>query len=132
MVKAEEPSPKYAEVLSALQTGNTPKVILDLNRCTTRTAGRRAVRLEIGMRLEPFLAASQCDRHPIGHAPMTTSVGLHYLRSASDQDASSFVLTVRAHMGIPALRPFARLRVHSTPPNLVKRMPPEERLFGRR
>lgn len=45
---------------------------------------------------------------------------------------SSFVLTVRAHMGIPAPRPFARLRVHSTPPNLVKRMPPEERLFGRR
>lgn len=93
MVKAEEPSPKFAEVLSALQTGNTPKVILDLNRCTTRTAGRRAVRLEIGMRLEPFLAASQCDRHPIGHAPMTTSVGLHYLRSASDQDAQF----VRAH-----------------------------------
>lgn len=166
IVKAEEPSPKYAQVLSALQTGNTVKVILDLNRCTTvdgkpgpatgrvdyqclqgdcperhqllqcssnrgqfrvpgdgihppqpqphgaglkaggragqgheqgrirlRTAGRREVRLEIGMRLGPFLAASQCDRYPIRHAPMTTSIGLHYLRSASDQDAQF----VRAH-----------------------------------
>lgn len=170
IVKAEEPSPKYAQVLSALQTGNTVKVILDLNRCTTvdgkpgpatgrvdyqclqgdcperhqllqcssnrgqfrvpgdgihppqpqprrqthgaglktggragqghepgrirlRTAGRREVRLEIGMRLGPFLAASQCDGYPIRHAPMTTSIGLHYLRSASDQDAQF----VRAH-----------------------------------
>lgn len=168
IVKAEEPSPKYVEVLSAFQTGNTLKVILDLNRCTTvdpgpaagrvdyqclqgdyperhqllqcssncgqfrvpgdglhppqpqprrqahgaglkaggragqghergrirlRTAERRAVRLQIGMRLEPFLAASQCDRHPIRHAPMTTSIGLHYLRSASDQDAQF----LRAH-----------------------------------
>lgn len=58
-----------------------------------RTAGRREVRLEIGMRLEPFLAASECDRYPIRHAPMTISIGLHYLRSASDQDAQF----VRAH-----------------------------------
>lgn len=86
------------------------------------------------MRLEPFLAASECDRYPIRHAPMTTSIGLHYLRSASDQDAQF----VRAHRclrtsmdsGAKAVR--ARLRVRSTHPNLVDRMPPEERLFGRR
>lgn len=58
-----------------------------------RTAGRREVRLEIGMRLEPFLAASECDRYPIRHARMTTSIVLHYPRSASDQDAHF----VRAH-----------------------------------
>lgn len=42
MVKAEEPSPKFAEVLSALQTGNTPKVILDLNRCTAHRGAARS------------------------------------------------------------------------------------------
>lgn len=35
IAKADEPSPKYVEVLSALQAGKNVKLILDLSRCAT-------------------------------------------------------------------------------------------------
>ncbi|KRR02240.1 VirK protein [Bradyrhizobium jicamae] len=59
MAKADEPSPKYAEVLSALHAGKNVKVILDLNRCTTVDGGKPGPSVQGGLVISAFRVTAQ-------------------------------------------------------------------------
>jgi hypothetical protein len=54
VAKATESSPKYAEVLNALQAGKNVKVILDLNRCTTVDSGKPGPAVQGGLVIGAF------------------------------------------------------------------------------
>ncbi|MFB9263110.1 VirK family protein [Bradyrhizobium erythrophlei] len=59
IAKADEPSPKYAEVLSALQTGKNVKVMLDLSRCTTIDGGKPGPAVQGGLVISAFRVTAQ-------------------------------------------------------------------------
>ncbi|WP_244470516.1 VirK family protein [Microvirga vignae] len=59
VAKADEPSPKYAEVLNALQAGKNVKVILDLNRCTTADGGKPGPAVQGGLVISAFRVTAQ-------------------------------------------------------------------------
>ncbi|MCA6111552.1 VirK family protein [Bradyrhizobium cenepequi] len=59
IAKADEPSPKYAEVLSALHAGKNVKVILDLNRCTTVDGGKPGPAVQGGLVIRAFSETAQ-------------------------------------------------------------------------
>ncbi|WOH80477.1 VirK family protein [Bradyrhizobium sp. BEA-2-5] len=96
IAKADELSPKYAEVLSALQDGKNVRVILDLNRCTTPEGGKPGPAVQGGLAIRAFRVSPQngisfADAHQTldgsGH-PVT-----EYIRHSLGRDGK---LTVRA------------------------------------
>ncbi|KYH01571.1 MULTISPECIES: VirK family protein [Bradyrhizobium] len=58
IAKADEPSPKYVEVLSALQAGREVRVILDLSRCTT-VDGQLGPAVQGGLIISAFRVSAQ-------------------------------------------------------------------------
>ncbi|WP_439373222.1 VirK family protein [Bradyrhizobium sp. DASA03120] len=58
IAKADEPSPKYAEVLSALQAGKEVRVVLDLSRCTT-VDGQPGPAVQGGLIISAFRVSAQ-------------------------------------------------------------------------
>ncbi|MFQ3459500.1 VirK family protein [Bradyrhizobium sp. UFLA01-814] len=96
IAKADELSPKYAEVLSALQDGKNVRVILDLNRCSTAEGGKPGPAVQGGLAIRAFRVSPQngisfADAHQTldgsGH-PVT-----EYIRHSLGRDGK---LTVRA------------------------------------
>jgi len=59
IAKADEPSPKYVEVLSALQAGKNVKLILDLSRCATVDGGKPGPATQGGLVISAFRVTSQ-------------------------------------------------------------------------
>ncbi len=59
ITKADEPSPKYTEVLSALQAGKNVKLILDLNHCTTADGGKPGPAVQGGLVISAFRVTAQ-------------------------------------------------------------------------
>ncbi|WP_065754556.1 VirK family protein [Bradyrhizobium paxllaeri] len=59
IAKADEPSPKYVEVLSALQAGKNVKLILDLSRCTTLDGGKPGPATQAGLLISAFRVTAQ-------------------------------------------------------------------------
>ncbi|TWB89459.1 VirK protein [Bradyrhizobium macuxiense] len=96
IARADEPSPKYADVLSALQDGKNVKVILDLSRCTAADGGKPGPAVQGGLAIRAFRVSAQngisfADAHQTldssGH-PVT-----EYIRHSLGRDGK---LTVRA------------------------------------
>ncbi|KRQ16215.1 VirK family protein [Bradyrhizobium sp. DASA03076] len=54
IVKADGPSPKYTEVLNALQAGKDVKVILDLNRCASADGNKTGPAVQGGLTINAF------------------------------------------------------------------------------
>ncbi|WP_456777491.1 VirK family protein [Bradyrhizobium sp. USDA 3315] len=57
--RADEPSPKYTEVLNALQTGKNVKLILDMSRCTAAEGGKPASATQAGLVINAFRVTAQ-------------------------------------------------------------------------
>ncbi|MGY4567992.1 MULTISPECIES: VirK family protein [Bradyrhizobium] len=57
--RADEPSPKYTEVLNALQTGKNVKLILDMSRCTPAEGGKPASATQAGLVISAFRVTAQ-------------------------------------------------------------------------
>ncbi|MCP3440860.1 VirK family protein [Bradyrhizobium sp. CCGUVB14] len=96
IAKADEPSPKYAEVLSALQGGKDVKLILDLSRCTTVDGGKPGPAVQGGLTISAFRVSAQ---HGISfaNAHQTVDISGHpvteYIRHSLSREGK---LTVRA------------------------------------
>ncbi|GLR89645.1 VirK family protein [Bradyrhizobium iriomotense] len=59
IVKADGPSPKYTDVLNALQAGKDVKVILDLSRCTTADGDKPGPAVQGGLTINAFRVSAQ-------------------------------------------------------------------------
>lgn len=95
-VKADEPSPKYAEVLGALQAGKNVKLILDLSRCTTIDGDKPGPAVQGGLVISAFRVSPQ---HGISFANAHQTVDssghpvTEYIRHSLSREGK---LTVRA------------------------------------
>ncbi|MBT1517143.1 VirK protein [Bradyrhizobium sp. SRL28] len=96
IAKADEPSPKYAEVLSALQAGKNVKLILDLNRCTTVDGGKPGPATQAGLVISAFRVTAQ-NGISFANAHQTVDSSGHpvteYIRHSLSREGK---LTVRA------------------------------------
>lgn len=96
IAKADEPSTKYLEVLSALQAGKEVKVILDLNRCTSVDGGKTGPAVQGGLVINAFRVSAQ-NGISFAHAHQTLDVSGHpvteYIRHSLSREGK---LTVRA------------------------------------
>ncbi|MCP3397195.1 VirK family protein [Bradyrhizobium sp. CCGB20] len=96
IVNADEPSPKYAEVLGALQAGKNVKLILDLSHCTTIDGSKPGPAVQGGLVLSAFRVSAQ---HGISfaNAHQTVDTSGHpvteYIRHSLNREGK---LTVRA------------------------------------
>ncbi|UWU67754.1 VirK family protein [Bradyrhizobium sp. NC92] len=59
LVKADEPSPKYIEVLNALQAGKNVRVVMDLSRCTVADGGKPGPATQGGLAISAFRVTPQ-------------------------------------------------------------------------
>ncbi|WP_342723647.1 VirK family protein [Bradyrhizobium sp. B097] len=59
IAKADEPSPKYDAVLSALRSSSNVKLLLDLSRCTTVEGGKPGPPLQGGLMIRSFGVTAQ-------------------------------------------------------------------------
>ncbi|WP_027555953.1 VirK family protein [Bradyrhizobium sp. Cp5.3] len=59
IVRADEPSPKYAEVLGALQAGKNVRVLLDLSRCATIDGSKPGPAVQGGVAINAFRVTAQ-------------------------------------------------------------------------
>ncbi|RXH38129.1 VirK protein [Bradyrhizobium nanningense] len=59
LAKADEPSPKYTEVLNALQAGKSVKLILDMSRCNPAEGGKPASATQAGLVINAFRVTAQ-------------------------------------------------------------------------
>jgi hypothetical protein len=96
IAKAAEPSPKYTEVLNALQAGKNVKVILDLNRCTTVDGGKPGPAVQGGLVISAFRVTAQ-NGISFSDAHQTVDSSEHpvteYIRHSLSREGK---LTVRA------------------------------------
>ncbi|PWE77115.1 VirK protein [Bradyrhizobium sp. SUTN9-2] len=92
----EQPSPKYTEVLSALQAGKNVKLILDMSRCTAAEGGKPASATQAGLVITAFRVTTQ---HGISFANAHQTVDssghavTEYIRHSLSREGK---LTVRA------------------------------------
>jgi hypothetical protein len=54
-VFADAPAPIYQDVLGALQSGKTVKVLTDLSHCATTDAGKAASAVQGGLQINAFM-----------------------------------------------------------------------------
>ncbi|SFQ08081.1 VirK protein [Bradyrhizobium sp. Ghvi] len=96
VARADETSPKYAEVLNALQTGRSVKLILDLNRCTTAEGGKPGPATQAGLVINAFRVTAQ-NGISFANAHQTVDSSGHavteYIRHSLSREGK---LTVRA------------------------------------
>ncbi|MGY3622111.1 VirK family protein [Bradyrhizobium sp. USDA 10063] len=96
IAKADEPSSKYAEVLSALQAGKNVRVILDLNRCTSVDGGKPGPAVQGGLVINAFRVTAQ-NGISFANAHQTVDSSGHpvteYIRHSLSHEGK---LTVRA------------------------------------
>ncbi|WP_407185392.1 VirK family protein [Bradyrhizobium centrosematis] len=59
VAKAEETSPKYAEVLNALLEGKSVKLILDMSRCAPAEGGKPSSATQAGLAINAFRVTAQ-------------------------------------------------------------------------
>ncbi|RXG95216.1 VirK family protein [Bradyrhizobium zhanjiangense] len=94
--RADEPSPKYTEVLSALQAGKNVKLILDMSRCTTAEGGKPASATQAGLVINAFRVTVQ-NGISFANAHQTVDSSGHavteYIRHSLSREGK---LTVRA------------------------------------
>ncbi|MGV7217485.1 VirK family protein [Bradyrhizobium sp. UFLA05-112] len=96
IAKADDPSPKYAEVLSALQAGKDVRLVLDLSRCTTIDGGKPGPAVQGGLVISAFRVSTQ---HGISFANAHQTVDssghpvTEYIRHSLSREGK---LTVRA------------------------------------
>ncbi|WP_370125157.1 VirK family protein [Bradyrhizobium ottawaense] len=62
--RADDPSPKYTEVLRALQAGKNVKLILDMTHCTNADGGKPASATQAGLVINAF-RVDQPERHQL-------------------------------------------------------------------
>ncbi|MBH5371138.1 VirK family protein [Bradyrhizobium glycinis] len=96
VVSANETSPKYMEVLKALQTGKNVKLILDMNHCTTAEGGKPGPGTQAGLVINAFRVTAQ-NGISFANAHQTVDSSGHavteYIRHSLNRDGK---LTVRA------------------------------------
>ncbi|WP_342709741.1 VirK family protein [Bradyrhizobium sp. B124] len=96
MARADEPSPKYAEVFNALQTGKNVKLILDMNHCTTVEGGKPGPATQGGLVINAFRVTAQ-NGISFANAHQTVDSSGHavteYIRHSLSREGK---LTVRA------------------------------------
>jgi len=96
VARADETSPKYAEVLNALQTGKSVKLILDMNRCTTVEGGKPGPATQAGLVINAFRVTAQ-NGISFANAHQTVDSAGHavteYIRHSLSREGK---LTVRA------------------------------------
>ncbi len=96
IAKADEPSPKYLEVLSALQAGKNVKLILDLSRCTTVDGAKPGPATQGGLVITAFRVTAQ-NGISFANAHQTIDSSGHavteYIRHSLSREGK---LTVRA------------------------------------
>ncbi|WP_025038431.1 VirK family protein [Bradyrhizobium sp. DOA9] len=59
LARANEPSPKYTEVLNALQSGKNVKLILDMSRCNPAEHGKPVSATQAGLAISAFRVTDQ-------------------------------------------------------------------------
>lgn len=94
--RADDPSPKYTEVLSALQAGKNVKLILDMTHCTNADGGKPASATQAGLVINAFRVTSQSGIS-FANAHQTVDSSGHavteYIRHSLSREGK---LTVRA------------------------------------
>ncbi|MVT70959.1 VirK protein [Bradyrhizobium pachyrhizi] len=96
MTRADEPSPKYTEVLHALQTGKNVKLVLDMSHCTAAEGGKAASATQAGLVINAFRVTPQ-NGISFANAHQTVDSSGHavteYIRHSLSREGR---LTVRA------------------------------------
>ncbi|MDF0582088.1 VirK family protein [Bradyrhizobium yuanmingense] len=96
LARADETSPKYAEVLNALQTGKSVKLIMDMARCTPAEGGKPSSATLAGLAINAFRVTTQ-NGISFANAHQTVDSSGHavteYIRHSLSRDGK---LTVRA------------------------------------
>ncbi|KRP97691.1 VirK protein [Bradyrhizobium pachyrhizi] len=96
MARADEPSPKYTEVLNALQAGKNVKLILDMSRCAAAEGGKPASATQAGLVINAFRVTPQ-NGISFANAHQTVDSSGHavteYIRHSLSREGK---LTVRA------------------------------------
>ncbi|MHC2332099.1 VirK family protein [Bradyrhizobium sp. USDA 4454] len=96
MARAEEVSPKYTEVLNALQTGKNVKLVLDMSRCTSAEGAKAASATQAGLVINAFRVTPQ-NGISFANAHQTVDSSGHavteYIRHSLSREGR---LTVRA------------------------------------
>ncbi|WFU14779.1 VirK family protein [Bradyrhizobium sp. CB3481] len=96
IAEADEPSPRYAAVLNALQTGKNVKLLLDLTRCTTADGGKPGPATQGGLVISAFRVTAQ-NGISFANAHQTVDSSGHavteYIRHSLSREGK---LTVRA------------------------------------
>ncbi|MBP0111624.1 MULTISPECIES: VirK family protein [Bradyrhizobium] len=96
LARADEPSPKYTEVLNALQTGKNVKLILDMSRCNPAEGGKPASATQAGLVINAFRVTAQ-NGISFANAHQTVDSSGHavteYIRHSLSREGK---LTVRA------------------------------------
>ncbi|MGY3443168.1 VirK family protein [Bradyrhizobium sp. USDA 4473] len=96
MARADEPSPKYTEVLNALQAGKNVKLILDMGRCAAAEGGKLASATQAGLVINAFRVTPQ-NGIGFANAHQTVDSSGHavteYIRHSLSREGK---LTVRA------------------------------------
>jgi len=96
LARADEPSPKYTEVLNAPQAGKNVKLILDISRCNPAEGGKPASATQAGLAINAFRVTVQ-NGISFANAHQTVDSSGHavteYIRHSLSREGK---LTVRA------------------------------------